>query len=98
MLHVENDTCDEVESGDRQDKEPGVLYILVEVIKRRFSVCISLFKIGSPLSVVVDVDLYFLGLIFCVNLEMPFIFFAVSWEWEAVEFFALSVHFCPPFS
>ena len=78
MLLVENDTCDEVERGDRQDEAPGVFNILIEVIKRRFSVCIFLFKIGFPLSVVVDVDLYFLGYVFYVTLKMPLIFYAVS--------------------
>ena len=85
MLGVENDSSKEVESGYRQQEKPCVFDILIEVINCRFDVLLSLFGLGSPFFVVVDVQL-FLGLIFCVTFDVIFILLIIIREWEALKF------------
>ena len=77
MLQVENNSSTEVESGYRQHKFPCVFDFLIEVVKRRLFVLLSLFEIGSPLSVVVEVDCL-RGLNRSVSLDMFSVHFAVG--------------------
>ena len=77
MLHVENDSSNEVERGNRQQKFPSVFDLRIEVVDRRLLVLLSLFEIGSPLSVVVEVDCL-RGLNRSVSLDMFSVLFAVG--------------------